>query len=238
MTPATNRFLAALQGVTSGDGARCGEEALEVAESILANNGLVESEVAPLVAAKPGCHRGASPLVRAIPCGLFLFRDLDRLRETTERACRLTHTAPDEVAAGVGMALAVARLLQTDELSPLSLVREIAEFVRGISKDAYARIHGLVYPLRRELPFLCSNFSQPLELFRAALYLLLSCQACDLQTEAERHLLKETPVLPLAYALAGCRGTFCRLEKPSLRVVMIAEAFHRAAAGTPPHPGD
>jgi hypothetical protein len=238
MIPATNRFLAALQGVASSDIAACGEQALEFAESLLANDGFASIEAARLVAAKGGCQRAAVPLVRAIPCGLFYFRDHGSLRETAEKACRLTHSEPADVAASVAMALAVARLLETEEFLPQRFLRELADSVRGISQGAYARIHGLIYPLRKELPFLCTSLSEPLEIFRAALYLFLSCQACDLQTESDRHDLTETPVLPLAYTLAGSRGTFCRLEKPSLRAIMIAEAFHKAAAETDTTPAD
>lgn len=233
MTPPINRFIAALQGIVTYDPAGEGGEALEIAESLLANDGFVEDEVAVMVGPKVGIDQVAAPLVRAVPCGLYFFQDLERLREAAEKTCRLTHEAPADIAAAVGMALAVARLLLVKEVIALQFVREIADGVRPLSHDAYVRVHGLIYPLRKELPFLCSNFSQPLELFRAALYLFLSCQACDLQTEAERLGLADTPVLPLAHALAGCLGTFCRLEKPSLRIVMIAEAFHASAAQAP-----
>ena len=221
--PAMNRFIGALQGVGEDAG---GGEALDAAESLLASGGFVGSEFA----ATAGRDAAASPLVRAIPFGLFYFRNDDLLRQNTERACRLTHTSPADVAAGVGMAIAVARLIVQEEIRPDRFVKEVAEFIREIHHESYVRIHGLVYPLRQELPFLCTKVDQPIELLRAALYLFLTCQACDLDAEAERQGLGTTPALPLAYALAGCRGTFCRLEKPSLRVIMIAEAFHKAAA--------
>jgi ADP-ribosylglycohydrolase len=226
MVPAMNRFIGVLQGV--GEDYGCGE-ALDSAESLLANGGFDGSELASIARAAGGAA-GSSPLMRAIPFGLFYFRDPVLLRENTEKACRLTHTSPAEVAAAVGMARSVARLIVQDEVLPVRFVRETGEFIREIHHESYVRIHGLVYPLRRELPFLCSNAAQPIELLRAALYLFLSCPACDLDTEAERQGLGAAPVLPLAYALAGCRGTFCRLEKPSLRVLMVAEAFHKYAA--------
>ena len=233
MTPPINRFIAALQGIATYEGTGEGGEALEIAESLLANGDFLEDEVAHLAGPRSGIDLVAAPLVRAVPCGLFYFRDLGRLRTAAEKACRLTHTAPADIAAAVGMATAVARLLPATGLNSLHFVRETAEALRPLSQDAYVRILGLVYPLRKELSFLCSNFDHPLELFRAALYLFLSCQACDLQTEAERLELADTPVLPLANALAGCLGTFCRIEKPTLRIVMLAEAFHAGAALAP-----
>lgn len=233
MIPSINRFIGALQGISVNGAAGRGGDVLDIAETILASSGFVTSDMEAFVTAPDGEEAGAIPIWRAIPFALLYFRDLDKLQLETEKACRLTHTDPADVAASVAMAFSVARLLcMEDDLSPLPFVREIARFVRPVNHNAYTRILGLIYPLRHELPFLCTNFSQPLELFRAALFLFLTCQACDLEAEAKRHGLSETPVLPLAYALAGSFGRFCLLTKPSLRVVMIAESFHQAAEQT------
>ena len=232
MIPSVNRFIGALQGITDNATPEEGGGALEIAESILANGGFVLAEVESIVSglATEGDSPGA-PLWRAIPFGLLYFRELDKLQANTEKACRLTHGDQTDIASAIAMALTVARLLRMQELSPIPFIREIAWFVKKIDHDAYTRILGLMYPLRNELPFLCSNFTKPLEIFRAAIFLFLSCQSGDLETEAERHGLQESPALPLAYTLMGSFGRLCKIEKPSLRVVLIAEAFQNFAEG-------
>lgn len=222
------RFIGPLHGVADNPDLPGGDEALEVAESLLANNGFVAAEVAAVIA-QGDAGGPAAPLVRAIPCGLYYFRDPVALTSVAEQACRLTHTDPQDVAAAVAMAHSVARLIAMDELNPVRFVREVADSVRDLNQEGYARLHGLVHPLRGELPFLCSDASRPLEILRAALYLFLTCQACDLYAKAERLGLAGTPVLPIAYVLAGCHGKVCRLTKPDLRILMVAEMFHKAA---------
>jgi hypothetical protein len=229
MIPPVNRFIGALQGITVNAGIEGGGEVLEVSESILANGSFNSDELSAIVKGFSDSSSGGAPLWRAIPFGLLHYRDLDKLQEDTEKACRLTHGHPSDIAAAVGMALAVARLLRMQEFDSLQFVREIAWFVKKIDQDAYLRIRGLSYPLRNELPFLCSNFTQPLEIFRAALYLF--CQPNDLEAEAGKHDLGESSALPLAYTLMGSLGHLCRLEKPTIRIVILAEAFQKFAEG-------
>lgn len=227
MIPSIDRFMGAFQGICAESGME-GEEALEIAENILANDGFVVKDIETIVKEYTGSGaHGAAPLWRAIPVGLFYFKELDKLRETAEKGCRLTHGDPADIAAAVGMALSVARLLRLQELSPLPFVREIAWFIRKIDQDAYESIMGMMPPLRGEESFAPGDMAKPLGIFRAALFLFLTTPAEKLETTAATLEVTGSAALSLAYSLSGSFGLLCRLEKPSIRIVMIAEGFQK-----------
>lgn len=230
MIPSIDRFMGALQGTCADPGGE-GAAALEIAESILANDGFVIRDIETIVKECAGYgSAGAAPLWRAIPVGLLHFNELEKLREAAEKSCRLTHGDPADIAATVGMALSVAMLLRLEELSPHLFAREIAWFIRKTDLAAYDSIMETIPPLKGESPFVPGDLSRPLEIFRAALFLFLSSPAEDLETVAASLAISGSPALPLAYSLAGSFGRVCRLEKPSLRVVMIAEGFQNMGA--------
>jgi ADP-ribosylglycohydrolase len=216
--------MGALQGFLAGEAVE-GDELLDVAEHILANGGLDIDSLGRYLPAATGACRELTPLRRTIPVGLYYYREPDRLWEAAVQVCRLSHCTPADVAAVVAMALATARLLQLTELDPPMFVGELAAGVQDIDPQAAAAL-GELLPLVNEPAAAVRDFgTTPLGLFQAGLLLFLRGAYAELSL-SELALCRSTVPQALAYSLAGSFGRVCRLEKPSLRVVMIAEELY------------
>jgi hypothetical protein len=225
MIPPIERFIGALQGGVPSSAGNAGEIVLSISESLLANGELVVKEVEKIVQDLACSDDTSVVLWRAVPIGLFYYRDLDLIETVAEKACRLSHGDPEDIASVVGMALTVARLIRMGEMEPLQFAREMAWFCRKFDANAYDRLMEIVPLLKGKEEIAIGTPDRPLGHFRAALSLFLSCEDGDLDQEATVRRLQGAPALPLAYTMAGSLGRICRIEQPSLRVLRIAEEF-------------
>ena len=227
MIPTIDRFMGALQGMLADLPPEEGE-LLDLTENLLANGGLNVKDLGRLFACDPhGEKQALTPLLRAIPVGLFYYKEIDRLQEATEKVCRLSHGEPEDIAAAVAMALATARLLRMGELEPLLFIREIAWFVRRIEPTAYESLLELLPVVEGKVGWEANDLAAPLAVFQAGLLIFLLSTDGDLPTVAHSMGLAGTPAVSVAYSLAGSFGRICRMEKPPLRVVMIAEELQK-----------